>query len=474
LLFNSFEFPVFLALVLAVYYLAPRRLQNGVLLIASYVFYGWWDWRFLSLLALSTVVDFCCARSIQKRDDDSVRRRFLLTSIATNLGILGTFKYFDFFAQSARPVLAALGLPASPVVLDVVLPVGISFYTFQTMAYTIDVYRGVTRPARSLLSFAVYVSFFPQLVAGPIERSRRLLPQIERSRSLDLRGLGAAAQLILLGYFKKLFIADGVAPYVDRAFAAPETLSSLDLLLAVYLFALQIYADFSGYTDIARGVARLLGIELSLNFRQPYFSANVSEFWHRWHISLSTWLRDYLYIPLGGNRHGPRNTYRNLLVTMLLGGLWHGAAWHFVMWGVLHGSFLVIRRAIRDRRPQGFVWFQGELSTRFLLAVKIVSTFHLVCLAWVFFRADSISAAFAYLAALATRGGGLDSGLVPVAVVYPLVTVVLDALCWVRNAELPVRASWDPWRRGLAYAAMIALLIAVGSSHVRPFVYFQF
>jgi alginate O-acetyltransferase complex protein AlgI len=472
LLFNSFEFPVFLGLVLLVYHLLGHRAQNRWLLVASYVFYGWWDWRFLSLIALSTLVDYFCSLGIAGTDDAKRRLRLLRLSLCTNLGILGFFKYFDFFADSTIELLATLGVRASAPLLEVVLPIGISFYTFQTMAYTIDVWRGQVSPTRNLFDFALYVAFFPQLVAGPIERARQLLPQIENPRRVGREDLSAATQLILLGFFKKLVIADGFAPYVDRAFNDPGAHSAAGILLAIYLFAFQIYADFSGYTDIARGSARLLGIRLSVNFRQPYLSASISEFWRRWHVTLSSWLRDYLYIPLGGSQRGRVRTYRNLFLTMLLGGLWHGAAWHFIVWGGLHGVALAVHRMAtgltvssveRERKP-------GPLRQ----ALGIVVTFHLVCLLWVPFRADNLGSAVAVLAGLSG-----DWTLPALAWTIPsllaiLCVLALDLSCWRKDRELPIPETWPAPLRGALYALLILAFSFIGTSNVRPFIYFQF
>jgi D-alanyl-lipoteichoic acid acyltransferase DltB (MBOAT superfamily) len=472
LLFNSIEFLVFLAVVLALYYRLGLRAQNRMLLVASYVFYAWWDWRFLSLLAISTVVDFFCAAAIEASEDRRTRRRLLLISIGTNLGILGFFKYFDFFVTSAVGLLESLGLNASAPVLRVILPVGISFYTFQTLGYTIDVYRGHTRRAHDFFDFALYVSFFPQLVAGPIERSTNLLPQISRVRRVDYSDFQAASQLLLFGYFKKVCIADGVAPYVDHAFSNPAALSSPELLLTTYLFAIQIYGDFSGYTDIARGVARLLGIRLTINFRQPYFSASITEFWQRWHVSLSSWLRDYLYIPLGGNRHGTRRTYRNLMLTMLLGGLWHGAAWHFVVWGGAHGLALALHRFATGHKVSAPLRTDRENSVR--RALKILGTFHLVCLLWIFFRARDLDHALAYLTALGGSFAAPPFEFTYTAVVYLLLIVLIDLPSWQHGEEHPIPSDWPAWQLGAIYAAMITAISFIGAPNVRPFIYFQF
>jgi alginate O-acetyltransferase complex protein AlgI len=355
--FNSFAFAVFLPTVLLLYWALPKRGQNLLLLGASYFFYGYWDWRFLSLLAISTVVDYTAALRIEREHgglDSTSRRRkkvWLLASLCTNLGLLGFFKYFNFFADSFAELLASLGLTVNPMYLSVVLPVGISFYTFQTMSYTIDVYRGRMPATRRFFDFALYVSFFPQLVAGPIERAAVLLPQILNHRCFSRVQFLDGTHLIFWGLFKKVFVADNLAPVADRIFAAGSC-SAAETLLAAYAFAFQIYCDFSGYSDIARGCAKCMGFELMLNFDHPYVAENPREFWQRWHISLSTWLRDYLYIPLGGNRGGNLLMYRNLALTMLLGGLWHGAAWTFVIWGAYQGVLLIGHRIIETiRKP---------------------------------------------------------------------------------------------------------------------------
>ena len=320
--------------------------RNAILLVASYVFYGAWDVRFLSLIILSTAVDYVVGREIFLSDDPVRKKRLLLVSLVTNLGLLGVFKYYDFFARSLAELLTTLGISYQPPLLQILLPVGISFYTFQTLSYTIDIYRGQLRPARSWLGFATFVAFFPQLVAGPIERARDLVPQFARPRPITWRRVEWGFHLIGAGLFKKVVIADNVALVADAVFALQNP-TGLQSLMGVYAFAVQIYCDFSGYTDIARGTASCLGFDLSKNFNLPYFAHTPSDFWRRWHISLSSWLRDYLYISLGGNRGGEKKTYRNLMLTMLLGGLWHGAAWTFVAGGRFTGWCCVSIASLR-------------------------------------------------------------------------------------------------------------------------------
>lgn len=349
MLFNTSTFAFFLFFVLSIYFFLSHRYQNLFLLAASYVFYAWWDYRFLALLLFSTVWDYFLGAALILAPTPARRKLLLILSLVGNLGLLGFFKYFGFFVTSAAHLLELLGFQPHLPVLHILLPAGISFYTFQSMSYVIDLYRGKIAPARSFLDFALALTFFPHLVAGPIQRADTLLRQIELPRLLTWNHFRTGLLLMLLGYFKKCAIADSLAPFVDRIFLHPERCSSFLLLLGLYFFAFQIYADFSGYTDIARGVSRLFGFELVINFNQPYFATSITDFWRRWHISLSTWLRDYLYIPLGGNRHGGLYTYRNLFITMLLGGLWHGASWTFVLWGGLHGLFLSLHKAWTSR-----------------------------------------------------------------------------------------------------------------------------
>ena len=389
--------------MLAVYYVLSTRAQNAWLLVASYVFYGWWDWRFLGLILLSTVVDYFIGQRIAAADEESTKKRLLAVSITTNLGILGVFKYYGFFVQSFVGVLEAMGVQAHVTTLQIVLPVGISFYTFQTMSYSFDIYRGRIQPTRNFLNFALFVAYFPQLVAGPIERAHHLLPKLEAVRRIKWLDIAVGFELIVIGLFKKVAVADTLGPIVDARFADPSLSSGADLLITTYLFAFQIYGDFSGYSDIARGVSRFFGVDLMRNFNQPYLSQSITEFWRRWHISLSTWLRDYLYIPLGGNREGSFRTYQNLMTTMLLGGLWHGANWTFVVWGGLHGLYLAVHKVLlRGHRPD------IDNTPRLGVAplIRIIVTFNLVCLTWIFFRAADLATALEILGRIVFWEGG--------------------------------------------------------------------
>jgi len=414
MLFNSAAFALFLPLMLAIYWSLRGTSRRLSLLIGSYFFYSWWDWRFCSLLALSTLVDYFCGLGIERTRTDSLRdthspckneeppihafarrKSLLVLSIVTNLGVLATFKYFNFFRDSAATLLSTLGFSSDLPTLTVVLPMGISFYTFQTMSYTIDVYRG-DRAERNLLNFAVFVSCFPQLVAGPIVRSKTLLPQLRRPQSFARADVSMGVFRLFRGLFKKMVIADTLALYVDLVFADPTAYTGISAWIAMYAYAFQIYMDFSGYSDCAIGIGHLLGLRFPENFNNPYLARSPSEFWKRWHMTLSTWLRDYLYIPLGGSRLGRWFTLRNLLITMTLGGLWHGAAWTFVAWGFYHAILLIGQHFVR-RRTKTLERPPLSIPVRI---IQVVSMFHATCLGWVLFRAPNWDTAWSMLASL--------------------------------------------------------------------------
>jgi D-alanyl-lipoteichoic acid acyltransferase DltB (MBOAT superfamily) len=400
----------------------------------------------------------------------------LIVSLVTNLGILGFFKYFNFFADSFERIITPLGFHADFVTINVILPIGISFYTFQTMAYVIDVYREREKPCYNFIEFALYVAYFPLLVAGPIERAGNLIPQFAHDRKISPAQFYSGIQLIFWGFFKKIFIADGVAPYVNDCFADPSLYKGTTLLMGAYLFALQIYGDFAGYSDTARGVSRLFGIESCLNFRQPYLSANITDFWRRWHISLSSWLRDYLYISLGGNRCGKVRTYINLMITMLLGGLWHGAAWTFVIWGGLHGIYLAVHKVFTGKRVNSKETNTAPATWRqkIVKLVSMVVTFNLVCFAWIFFRADSLNDALLYISRLvSTQGTSLEKHFVITFAVYMVITLLLDLSCERKKSETPVLPR-NAFLRGCIYGVALFLLVFIGSNNSDPFIYFQF
>ncbi|HTJ53446.1 MAG TPA: MBOAT family O-acyltransferase, partial [Cyclobacteriaceae bacterium] len=391
MLFNSLVFLVFLGVVLPVFYLLPQRFKKIFLLLASYTFYGYWDWRFCSLLLLSTVMDYYLGHVIYTETDEKKRKRLLYLSLLVNLTLLGFFKYFNFFVDSFAQVF---GTQLDSVHLHVILPVGISFYTFQSLSYTFDLYRKKLEPAKSLLDYSVFVSFFPQLVAGPIEKAVHLLPQVEKIKMPDRQYIKEGAILITTGMFKKIIIGDTIGKYVDNVFAEPGNFSSGELICTLIMFAVQIYADFSGYSLIAKGCGKLLGVTLMDNFNQPYLASSITDFWRRWHISLSDWLKDYVYIWwLGGNRKGKFRTYLNLMATMLLGGLWHGANWTFVIWGGIHGAALAFHKFILgDKKVETRFTFNGSTSlVKFIF--NVLFTFLIVLFAWLFFRASDLKTA---------------------------------------------------------------------------------
>jgi D-alanyl-lipoteichoic acid acyltransferase DltB (MBOAT superfamily) len=476
MLFNSLDFFVFFAIVYLAYLCLPHRGQNRMLLVASYVFYGWWDWRFLSLIFISTLVDYTAGLRLHAASDPRKRRLWLLASLVCNLGLLGFFKYYDFFADSLEASLGALGFDARVLHLHLVLPVGISFYTFQTLSYTIDIYRERLRPTRNFLDFALFVSFFPQLVAGPIERAVSLMPQITQPRRLTPEQFRDGVYLVFWGLFKKVVIADHCALIVNEVFGHHGGHGGAEMLIAVYAFAFQIYGDFSGYTDIARGVSKLMGFELMLNFNLPYFSSNPSEFWRRWHISLSSWLRDYLYISLGGNRAGRFATYRNLMLTMVLGGLWHGASWTMVLWGFYHGLLLVVHRAYTGWRPP-----RAEQPSTAGRALRILAFFQLTCLGWLIFRARSVGQVLDFLHGIAT-GLAWTPQAAEFAAQLGLLTVplVVLQLLQYRSADLLYWFRIGPYGRvaaafGFAAAALAYwILFQSALGQQQEFIYFQF
>ncbi len=465
MLFNSAAFAVFLPVMLAVYWSLRGSARRWALLLGSYFFYSWWDWRFTGLLLLSTVVDWGCALAIDRRTDAAVRKRFLSVSVVANLGILAAFKYFNFFRDSAAAVFTALGVHAHLPILDVALPAGISFYTFQTMSYTIDVYRGM-KPERSLRDFALFVTCFPQLVAGPIVRASDFLPQLTKDRRFEDVDLSGGIYRLFRGLFKKMVVADTLAVYVDAVFASPGDYPGFSAWIALYAYAFQIYMDFSGYSDVAIGVGRLLGLRFAENFDRPYRATSPSDFWRRWHITLSTWLRDYLYIPLGGSRLGKVLTVRNLFITMTLGGLWHGAAWTFVVWGVYHGALLAVERWVRGDRPRT----DERPQPASYRALRIIVMFHLTCLGWLLFRSPDWETVRIMFDGLFDFSGGEVRGL-------RVLLIVLA--CWIAHLQpvwkdMQERFARLPSFGQGALAAMCMWTLLLLSPNARPFIYFQF
>ena len=473
--FNSVQFAIFFALVFPLYWaLRTKTLQNLLLVIVSYVFYAMWDWRFLLLLAGTTIVDFFSVQRIHAAGDSERRRRaWMIFSVAINLGVLAFFKYFEFFVDSAISSLDALGVSVSEPLLRFTLPVGISFYVFHEISYAIDVYRRRCEPEYNLVTYAVYIAFFPQLVAGPITRASHMLPQFSKTRHMPKGdSFYSGVVLIVTGLFKKVVLADGIAGYVNDVFERPGGRGALPLIVAAIGFSIQIYGDFAGYTDMARGIARLLGIELARNFEQPYLSRNITEFWRTWHISLSSWLSDYLYVPLGGNRGSNARTYRNLMITMLLGGLWHGASWHFVVWGGLNGAALSAHRIMGGTTDRDNTL---TFSTKTLL--RIAGNFTLVTMFWVLFRAPSLEAASAFFRGfksgfLGPRPGAWWPNLLLVAL-FLVIMFAMDIIDRNRREWKPL-LTWPAWFQGAAAGIAIAALVIFSGGAPTPFIYFQF
>ena len=398
--FNSLDFAVFLPIVFLLYWYVFNRkikLQNALIVAASYFFYGWWDWRFLSLIVFSSFVDYFVGIYLSKVNNERKRKLLLWTSILVNLGFLGFFKYFNFFTQSFADAFTILGTPIEASRLDIILPVGISFYTFQTLSYSIDVYKRDLEPTNNIIAFFAFVTFFPQLVAGPIERATSLLPQFYKKRSFDYSKAVDGLRQILWGLFKKVVIADNCARFANQIFNNSADYNGSTLVIGALFFTFQIYGDFSGYSDIAIGTSRLFGFNLKKNFSFPYFSRDIAEFWRRWHISLSTWFRDYLYIPLGGSRGGLFMKIRNTFIIFIVSGFWHGANWTFIVWGALNAVYFLPLLLFNKNRVNTDVVAQGKYLPTIKEFFKIAITFSLTVLAWVFFRAENISHAWSYI-----------------------------------------------------------------------------
>jgi alginate O-acetyltransferase complex protein AlgI len=476
MLFNSLEFLVFLPIVLLVYYHLPHRGQNAFLVLASCFFYASWDWRFLFPLLFSTTTDyFCAARmegSLERGEPQIARRKYLLISLISNLGLLGFFKYCNFFVDSFHDFGTLFGFDIPLPTLRIILPIGISFYTFQALSYTIDVYRGKLHATKSFWNFLLAVLFFPHLIAGPIQRAANLIAQIVTPRKITCLQVIDGLQLIIWGYFKKVFVADSLAPLVTHIFAT-SPITGGEVLTAVYAFAFQIYCDFSGYPDIARGVAKLMGFEFMLNFNLPYFATNPADFWRRWHISLSSWLRDYLYIPLGGNQHGTVRTYRNLMLTMMLGGLWHGAAWNFVAWGIYHGLLLVGHRVAQPAltRVAGIAR-NGWRAPWFLLRLFVM--FQFTCYGWLLFRARSFRHIAAMSVALAHPLAGIATPTMGRVGLFCMPIVIVQVIqYWTGRLEF-MRQSWLPADAKVVINSLLLYCTIFHGAPPRGFVYFQF
>lgn len=484
MLFNSGVFLKFFGAFLLLYYLSRQsvRVRNVLIVAASYLFYGWWDYRLLSLLFLSSLLDYAVGLGLERTQEEGRRRLWLSCSIAGNLGMLGFFKYWDFFADSLATLLTQLGVAAHPPILHVILPVGISFYTFQTMSYALDVYRRQMPATHSFVSFLAYVSFFPQLVAGPIERASHLLPQFERTLTITPAMLSEGVWLMIWGMFKKVVVADNLAPLVDVVYQHPVESGPL-VVLGTVAFGLQIYGDFSGYSDIARGLAKVLGFDIMLNFNLPYAATNVREFWRRWHISLSTWLRDYLYLCLGGNRRGAVRTRVNLFLTMLLGGLWHGAAWNFVLWGGWHGAGLLVhrwwserngdgkQRGVREPAGAGAPPLAGGLVSRL---IAWGATLAFVCYGWLLFRAGSFDQIVRLTRALNNLACPAWFGSYVLNLTLFAAPLVAMQVWQSGKGGLLAPLALPMWARQTLQGALLVCILLFWGKEATPFIYFQF
>ncbi len=479
MLFNSIDFALFLPITFFLYWFVTNKnltWQNAFVVAASYYFYACWDWRFLSLIVLSTLVDFYIGRTLQVQEDLLKRKLLLWASIFFNLGLLAFFKYYNFFLENFLEVFSLFGKELQGSTLKIILPVGISFYTFQTLSYTIDVYRKKLNATTDLFAFAAFVSFFPQLVAGPIERATQLLPQFQRRRIFHYTPAVDGLRQILWGLVKKMLIADNCAVFVDLIFNDSAAHTGSTLLLGALFFAFQIYGDFSGYSDIAIGTARLFGFDLKQNFAFPYFSRDIAEFWRRWHISLSTWFRDYLYIPLGGSRGSKLMVVRNVLIIFLVSGFWHGANWTFVVWGALHALFFLPLILTNKHRQHLSIVAEGKMLPSGKEAIQMLSTFAMCLLAWVFFRAESIEQALQILASICSPS------LFTLPTIRPsdLIGLILVFLGmeWIgRNGKYalaPILQKCNLPLRWSLYLLLVLSIIYLGIFEDHQFIYFQF
>jgi D-alanyl-lipoteichoic acid acyltransferase DltB (MBOAT superfamily) len=478
MLFNTLEFALFIPIVFLTFWLWANnsvRRRNLFIILASYVFYGWWDWRFLSLIAFSSIVDYLVGISLAQTDSPRRRKALLLLSIVVNIGLLGFFKYFNFFIDNAALLIESIGFEAHRSTLQVILPVGISFYTFQTLSYTIDVYRRVLEPTRDWTAFFAFVSFFPQLVAGPIERARHLLPQFDVRSKFDVVLARDGLRQILWGLFKKAVIADNCALIVDHIFGQYETIPAAYLILGAVAFGFQIYGDFSGYSDMAIGTARLFGFDIMRNFAYPYFARDIAEFWRRWHISLTTWFRDYVYIPLGGSRVSKSATIRNTFIIFLVSGFWHGANWTFIVWGLLHALFFMPLLLAGKNRKHLDPIDPNRMLPSLSDAFRILITFAIVSFAWIFFRAPDVSSAFSYIAGIITWQDGSVEYFFPPRVL--LVITLMIIVEWIhRDRQHGLEISYIAHRgiRWVIYLVLTVIIAAHGHFGGMNFIYFNF
>ena len=482
MLFNSIDFAVFLPIVFLLYWLLTNKslkLQNALIVLASYVFYGWWDWRFLSLILFSTLVDYTIGIKLKSEKNQTKRKILLWTSICVNLGFLGFFKYANFFLDNFTAAFSFFGSEIATHSLDIILPVGISFYTFQTLSYTIDVYKQKLEPTNDFIVFSAFVSFFPQLVAGPIERATNLLPQFYKKRTFELSKAVDGMRQILWGLFKKIVIADSCAELANQIFNNSAEMNGSTLVLGALFFTFQIYGDFSGYSDIAIGTSRLFGFNLMQNFKFPYFSRDIAEFWRRWHMSLSTWFRDYLYIPLGGSRGGTWMKVRNTFLIFIVSGFWHGANWTFIVWGTLHAIYFLPLLLTNKNRNNLEIVAQGNYLPTARELLQMLSTFTLTVFAWIIFRANDITHAFHYIseifsASILEAPKLTDS---KEAIITMLLVFIFIFIEWLgRESQFALEHLGLKWKRPLRHALYYTIIIALFwyNGKEQQFIYFQF
>ena len=482
MLFNSIDFAVFLPIVFVLYWFVTNRnlkLQNFLIVAASYLFYGWWDWRFLSLILFSTVVDYTVGRKLRIEENQSKRKILLWTSIVVNLGFLGFFKYYNFFLDNFITAFSFFGTEIKANSLNIILPVGISFYTFQTLSYTIDVYKKKLEPTKDFIAFSAFVSFFPQLVAGPIERATHLLPQFYKKRTFEYSTAVEGMQQILWGLFKKIVIADNCAEFANQIFNNSTDLGGSTLVLGALFFTFQIYGDFSGYSDIAIGTSKLFGFDLMRNFNYPYFSRDMAEFWRRWHISLSTWFRDYLYIPLGGSRGGTWMKVRNTFAIFIVSGFWHGANWTFIVWGALNAFYFLPLLLTNNNRNNIDIVAQGKILPSLKELLYMLLTFGLTVFAWIFFRANTIGHAISYISEIFSSSlfsipefDKMKSALVIIILVTIFVIIEWNG----RERQFAIAnigLNWHPLVRYTFYYTIIITIYWFGGNE-QQFIYFQF
>lgn len=481
MLFNSIDFAIFLPIVFVLYWFVTNKnlkWQNAFIVVASYVFYGWWDWRFLSLITFSIVVDYFIGVFLGKEENQRKRKLLLWVSICVNLGFLGFFKYYNFFVDNFIAAFSFFGKDIKANSLNIILPVGISFYTFQTLSYTIDVYKKKLEPTKDFIAFAAFVSFFPNLVAGPIERATNLLPQFYKKRTFDYVKAVDGLRQMLWGLFKKIVIADNCAVLANHIFNNSVDMHGSTLVLGALFFTFQIYGDFSGYSDIAIGTARLFGFDLMRNFNYPYFSRDIAEFWRRWHISLSTWFRDYLYIPLGGSHGGTWMKIRNTFIIFIVSGFWHGANWTFIAWGALNAIYFLPLLLTNKNRNHLETVAQGRLLPSFKECCSMLFTFGLTVFAWIFFRAESMGHAFSYISGIFSPSlFSIPQDTPGKATLTVIMIVIFMVIEWLgREDQFAIQKLGLKWKRPLRYAMYYAMILAIiwFGGEEQQFIYFQF